>query len=218
MDMRCPIDREINIRWIGDRITTVMGSNASAHKTNSGLEQEKPELGPANEIYKRMLGDSLILHARDLEAAVTDNVWCAVRATQESQLQLKTRCGLHPETFLHRLWACENNAECSRLDVINAQHRRVRAVSGSRVNGAFWLGCVLTTFMLTPKPNSVLRQDSHLVITGGFAALLRRTGRGGLDGSGGRLSTHSRLRAVGRSVILFGENSDEIIAKATMSS
>ena len=82
------------------------------------------------------------------------------------------------------------------------------------------MGCVLATFMLTPTPDSVLRQDCHPVSTGDFATLLRRTGRGGLDGSGGTLSRHSRIRAVGYgcSVVLFGESPDEIIAKVTMSS
>ena len=54
-----------------------------------------------------------------------------------------------------------------------------RAFAGSVDDGALWVGCVLTAGMLTPKPESVFKDECRPVITGNFDELLRRTGRGG---------------------------------------
>ena len=59
---------------------------------------------------------------------MTHNAWCAVRATQDHELQLCARCGVAPETLLHRLWTCENNVVRSHPDVVRTQNRMARAV------------------------------------------------------------------------------------------
>ena len=82
MHMTCPIDREINPRWIEDRLTTDMWSFVSAHEANSG-EYGEPDLGPTKRIHQQLWGDGLVQQARALEAAVMHNALCAVRATQD---------------------------------------------------------------------------------------------------------------------------------------
>ena len=64
--------------------------------------------------------------------------------------------------------------------------------------------------MINPKPAGVLLKDCITVTTGNFADLLRRTKRTGVDGSGGKNSSHPRFRAVGAgcSVALLVEGAE----------
>ena len=77
-----------------------------------------------------MLADGRIQEAMALQAAVTHNIWCAVRASSDPTQHICPRCGLASETLLHRLWTCPNNELCSHPDVISTQGLRDQAATG----------------------------------------------------------------------------------------
>ena len=115
IDMRCPIQRGEHLQWIEDRLAQAMWSSVTDHEANSGLwKGEPPFIEPTRKIHQKMLADGRVPEAMALQAAVTHNVWCASRATQDRTLILCLRCGGEPETLLHRFWTCNNNAPYSR--------------------------------------------------------------------------------------------------------
>lgn len=196
MNMKCPVDREIHLRWIEETLTKELWATVSAHEANGGLGEGEPDLAPTKKLHQRMLADGQVRQARALEAAVTHNIWWAARATDDVQRQLCVRCDKFPETLFHRLYTCENTTQ--DLDQ--------KAVDGHPSNSAFWLGCIHTAQMHAPKGGDAFMSECGPNITGDFLELFRRTGRCGVDGSGGELFRHPRLRGVGvgRSVICFG--------------
>ena len=128
MNTMCPVDREIHIQWIEVRLTSDMWLRVSIHEANAGLGFGEPDLGLTKQAHQKLFGDGLVQQASALEATVTHNAWCAVRANDDRQLQMCSRCGIEPETLLHSYWTCENNAECLHPSVVNTQHIRARAV------------------------------------------------------------------------------------------
>lgn len=181
-----------------------MWSIVIEHEANSGLWWNEPPLfGPTKKIHQRMVADGRIQEAMVLQAAVTHSIWWAVRASSDLTQHICPRCGLGSETLLHRLWACLNNELCPHPDVINAQGPRDHAAAGCDDNAAFWLGCLITGHMTNPKRECVLLKDCITVTTGNFAEMLRRTGRAGVDGSGGKNSSHTRYRAVGQVAVSY---------------
>ena len=115
------------------------------------------------------------------------------------------------ETLLHRLWTCPNNNLCTHPAVAQFQNLIGEAVGGCPQKAAFWLAGVLAGKMLPVKHPRVMRKDCNPKRTGDFERLLRLTGRCGVDGSGGKLSSsQARFRTVGAGcgVILMSDCED----------
>ena len=123
IDMRCRLHREEHLQWIEDRLAQAMWSSVTEHEAKSGLWSDEPPLiEPTRTINQKMLPNGKAPEAMALQAAVTYNVLCASRATQDPTLCLCPRCGGEAETLLHRFWACPNNRDCVHPDIVSTQH------------------------------------------------------------------------------------------------
>lgn len=138
MSMKCPVGREAHVRWVEERPTQEMWQNVTPHEANSGLRHgEGPLFGPTLRIHHSMLANGNVQEAMAVQAAVAHNIWGAVRANKDPALHMCPRCGLFPETLLHRLWTCENNCECTHEDLVRTQDLRTRALEGCSGSVAF---------------------------------------------------------------------------------
>ena len=138
---------------------------------------------PTKKIDHRLLAEGRVQEAMALQAAVTHNVWCASRATDDPLFMQCPRCGHDKETLLHRHWTCPDLNNCVHPAVRGAQHLIPRTVDGVEDNAAFWLGCVLTGKMVNPQVGLVPLRGCITHVEGNFADILKSTG---VDGSGGK--------------------------------
>ena len=128
-----------------------MWAHVAKHDANSGLwSGEAPLMATAKKAHQRLLAEGRVQEAMALQAAVTHNVWCASRGTDDPLFTQRPRCGHDKETLLHRHWICPNLDDSDHPAVRGAQHLITRAVDGVVDNAAFWLGCVLTGNMVNP--------------------------------------------------------------------
>ena len=132
-----------------------------------------------------------------MQAAVTHNIWCSSRATDDPLFTQCTRCGQGDETLLHRHWACPMLDDSDRPAIKHTQRLVPRAVAGVADNAAFWLGYVLAGNMVNQKVGLVPMRDCITQTEGNFVDILRRTGVCGVDGPGGKNSSFTRGRSVG---------------------
>ena len=114
-----------------------MWSSVTEHEANSGRwGGEPPLIEPTRKIHQQLLADGRVQEAMALQAAVTHNVWCASRATQDPLLSQCSTCGGEAETLFHCFWTCPNNGEAVHPDIAGAQHLISDAVAGCGSNAA----------------------------------------------------------------------------------
>ena len=100
-----------------------MWSNVTEHEANNGLwSGEAPLIEPTRKIHQKLMADGRIQEAMALRAAVTHNVWCASRASEDPLLMQCSRCGGEAETLLHRFWTCPNTCVADQPAINGTQH------------------------------------------------------------------------------------------------
>ena len=115
------------------------------------------------------------------QAAVTHNVWCKTRASDDPLFRRCTRCDQGEETLLHRHWTCPNLDASDHPAIKSTQQLIPRAVEGVIDNAAFWLGCVLTGNMVNPPVGLVSIRDCITHVEGNFVDILRSIGVCGVE-------------------------------------
>ena len=102
---------------------------------------EAPLIEPTRKMHQKLMAEGCIQEAMALQAAVTHNVWCASRASEDPLLMQCPRCGGETETLLHRFWTCPNYCAADHPAIRGTQHLIPDAVAGCESNSPFWLGC-----------------------------------------------------------------------------
>ena len=70
LDMRCPIDAEVNLSLIEDHIADQIWTQVSPHEATAGLSQGEPDLSVAKKVVKQLVNAGKCDEARALERLV----------------------------------------------------------------------------------------------------------------------------------------------------